>query len=51
MQEKIDTLKEDLVKIESKLQEFTQLKFKVLGAIEVLESMSDSGDKKVEDGK
>ena len=52
MQEKIDKLKSDLQQVNIKLEEFTQLKFKLLGAIEILESLDEeSVEKEVEDGE
>jgi len=51
MQEKIENLKTDLSKITTQLEQLTQLKFKILGAIEVLESIEkESDDEEVEDG-
>ena len=52
MQEKITKLKSDLQQVSIKLEEFTQLKFKLLGAIEILESLDEeSVEEKVEDGE
>ena len=39
MQEKLDSLNEDLAKVSSQLEHLMQLRFKLLGAIEVLEAM------------
>ena len=50
MQEKIENLKTDLSKITAQLEQLTQLRFKILGAIEVLESIENESDKEeVED--
>ena len=35
----MENLKSDLLKVSSRVEELTQLKFKLLGAIEVLESL------------
>ena len=52
MEEKIAKLKSDLQQVTIKLEEFTQLKFKLLGAIEILESLDEeSVEEKVEDGE
>tara|TARA_R100000231_G_scaffold138902_1_gene118466 strand:- start:6614 stop:6772 length:159 start_codon:yes stop_codon:yes gene_type:complete len=52
MEEKIAKLKTDLQQVTIKLEEFTQLKFKLLGAIEILESLDEeSVEEKVEDGE
>ena len=52
MEEKITKLKSDLQQVNVKLEEFTQLKFKILGAIEILESLDkESVEEKVEDGE
>lgn len=52
MEEKITKLKSDLQQVTIKLEEFTQLKFKLLGAIEILESLDEeSVEEKVEDGE
>jgi len=52
MEEKITKLKSDLQQVNIKLEEFTQLKFKLLGAIEILESLDEeSVEEKVEDGE
>tara|TARA_R100000278_G_scaffold123219_1_gene112029 strand:- start:2969 stop:3127 length:159 start_codon:yes stop_codon:yes gene_type:complete len=52
MEEKIAKLKSDLQQVNIKLEEFTQLKFKLLGAIEILESLDEeSAEEKVEDGE
>ena len=52
MEEKITKLKSDLQQVTIKLEEFTQLKFKLLGAIEILESLDEESVKeKVEDGE
>ena len=52
MEEKIAKLKTDLQQVTIKLEEFTQLKFKLLGAIEILESLDEeSVEKEVEDGE
>tara|TARA_Y100000356_G_scaffold112036_1_gene99484 strand:- start:765 stop:923 length:159 start_codon:yes stop_codon:yes gene_type:complete len=52
MEEKIAKLKSDLQQVNIKLEEFTQLKFKLLGAIEILESLDEeSVEEKVEDGE
>ena len=52
MEDKIAKLKSDLQQLNIKLEEFTQLKFKILGAIEILESLdNESDEEKVEDGK
>ena len=51
MQEKIEKLQSDLQQVSMKLEELTQLRFKLLGAIEILESLdNESGEEKVEDG-
>ena len=51
MQEKIEKLIEDQQQGSIKLEELTQLRFKLLGAIEILESMeNESDEEKVEDG-
>ena len=51
MQENIEKLKEDLQQVSIKLEEWTQVRFKLLGAIEILESMeNESDEEKVEDG-
>ena len=52
MEEKITKLKSDLQQVNIKLEEFTQLKFKLLGAIEILESFDEeSAEEEVEDGE
>ena len=52
MEEKIAKLKSDLQQVNIKLEEFTQLKFKLLGAIEILESLDEeSVEKEVKDGE
>ena len=52
MEEKITKLKSDLQQVNIKLEEFTQLKFKLLGAIEKLESFDEeSAEEEVEDGE
>jgi len=52
MEDKIAKLKSDLQQVNIKLEEFTQLKFKLLGAIEILESLdNESDEEKVKDGK
>ena len=52
MEEKIAKLKTDLQQVTIKLEEFTQLKFKLLGAIEILESLDkEYVEKEVEDGE
>ena len=52
MQEKIEKLQADLQQVSMKLEELTQLRFKLLGAIEILESLDkESDEEKVEDGK
>ena len=52
MEEKIAKLKSDLQQVNIKLEEFTQLKFKLLGAIEILESLNEeSVEKEVKDGE
>ena len=51
MQERLDKLNEDLAKVSSQLENLMQLRFKLLGAIEVLEAMkSESDEEKIEDG-
>jgi len=52
MEDKIAKLKSDLQQLNIKLEEFTQLKFKILGAIEILESLdNESVEEEVKDGK
>jgi len=52
MEEKITKLKSDLQQVNIKLEEFTQLKFKILGAIEILESLdNESVEEEVKDGE
>ena len=52
MQEKIAKLKSDLHQVNIKLEEFTQLKFKILGALEILESLDEASvEEEVEDGE
>jgi len=52
MEDKIAKLKSDLQQVNIKLEEFTQLKFKLLGAIEILESLdNESDEEEVKDGK
>ena len=41
MQEKIEKLQSDLQQVSVKLEELTQLRFKLLGAIEILESLEN----------
>ena len=41
MQEKIEKLQADLQQVGIKLEELTQLRFKLLGAIEILESLEN----------
>tara|TARA_R110000787_G_C13241761_1_gene428379 strand:+ start:315 stop:476 length:162 start_codon:yes stop_codon:yes gene_type:complete len=51
MQEKIEKLQADLRQVGIKLEELTQLRFKLLGAIEILESLDkESVKEEVEDG-
>jgi len=51
MQEKIEKLQADLQQVGIKLEELTQLRFKLLGAIEILESLDkESDEEEVEDG-
>ena len=51
MKEKLENLKSDLMNVNAKLEELTQLRFKLLGAIEILESLDkESDEEKVEDG-
>ena len=51
MKEKLENLKSDLMNVNGKLEELTQLRFKLLGAIEILESLDEESDEeKVEDG-
>ena len=51
MQEKIEKLQSDLQQVNIKLEELTQLRFKLLGAIEILESLgNESDEEKVENG-
>ncbi len=52
MEDKIAKLKLDLQQVNVKLEEFTQLKFKILGAIEILESLdNESVEEEVKDGE
>ena len=44
MQEKIEKLQADLQQVGIKLEELTQLRFKLLGAIEILESLDNESD-------
>ena len=49
MGDKIEKLKSDLIQVNVKLEEFTQLKYKLLGAIEILESIeAEDSNKKTE---
>ncbi len=46
MGDKIEKLKSDLIQVNVKLEEVTQLKYKLLGAIEILESIEAENSNK-----
>ena len=49
MRDKIEKLKSDLIQVNVKLEEFTQLKYKLLGEIQILESIeAEDSNKKTE---
>jgi|TARA_R100001082_G_scaffold107393_1_gene81233 hypothetical protein len=48
VEEKLETLKEDLKKVTMELDRLTQLRLKLLGAIEVLDQINN--EEEVEDG-
>ena len=51
MKEKLENLKSDLNKVSGQLEQLIQLKFKLIGAIEILESLdNESAEEKIEDG-
>ena len=41
MQEKLENLKTDLTKVNAQLEQLTQLRFKLMGATEILESLDE----------
>ena len=41
MQEKLENLKTDLTKVNAQLEQLTKLRFKLMGAIEILESLDE----------
>ena len=49
IEEKLSQLKEDYEKVSGELEKFSQIRLKILGAIEILESMKKDEEKPKED--